>query len=162
LSHFDRKSLIFYGVAISSVVTLFSVVSRYGTARLKAPIAIEGNYQLQVEPSEQCSEPPALELRLQQSGIFVNGVLTAAGPESDKAGGEPFSLDGSWRSPELDLAGRSPAMTVCGQSVEQVAIAGTHEGESFSGQLTFAGLSASLTFESQFIPTQTSASEASH
>jgi hypothetical protein len=105
-----------------------------------------------------------LELRLQQSGIFVNGVLTAASPEakSDKAGGEPFSLDGSWRSPELDLAGRSPAMMVCGQSVEQVAIAGTHEGESFSGQLTFAGLPAPLTFESEFIPTQTSAGEASH
>lgn len=164
MSHFDRKSLIFYGVAISSVVTLFSVVSRYGTARLKAPIAIEGNYQLQVEPSEQCSEPPALQLRLQQSGIFVNGVLTADGPEAKagEAAGKPFALDGSWRSPELDLAGRSPAMTVCGQSVERVAIAGTHEGESFSGQITFAGLPAPLTFESQFIPTQTSASEASH
>ncbi|MBD2107554.1 hypothetical protein [Nodosilinea sp. FACHB-13] len=164
MSHFDRKSLIFYGVAISSVVTLFSVVSRYGTTHLKAPTAIGGNYQLQIEPNEQCSEPPALELRLQQSGVFVNGALAAASSEAKPAevGGEPFNLDGRWRSPNLDLVGRSPAMTVCGQPVERVAIAGTHEGDSFSGQLTFAGLPAPLTFESEFIPTQTSATEASH
>ncbi|MBW4484024.1 MAG: hypothetical protein KME14_15910 [Tildeniella torsiva UHER 1998/13D] len=164
MSHFDRKSLIFYGVAISSVVTLFSVVSRYGTARLQAPIAIAGNYQLQIEPSELCSEPPSLQLRIQQSGIFVNGVLTAASPEAEPAGagGKPFALDGRWRSPELDLAGRSPAMTVCGQSVERVAIASTRDGDSFSGQLTFAGLPAPLMFNSQLLPAQTSASSTSH
>jgi hypothetical protein len=163
LSHFDRKSLIFYGVAISSVVTLFSVVSRYGTTRLQAPTAIGGNYQLQIEPSEQCSEPPSLQLRLQQSGVFVNGALVADSTEakSAEAGGEPFNLDGSWRSPDLNLVGRSPAMTVCGQPVESVAIAGTHEGESFSGQLTFAGLPAPLTFESQLIAEQTSTRETS-
>ncbi|MBD1874140.1 hypothetical protein H6F75_11635 [Nodosilinea sp. FACHB-131] len=164
MSHFDRKSLIFYGVAISSVVTLFSVVSRYGTTRLQAPTAIGGNYQLQIEPSEQCSEPPSLQLRLQQSGVFVNGALVAdsSKAKSAEAGGEPFNLDGRWRSPNLDLAGRSPAMTVCRQPVERVAIASTHEGASFSGQLTFAGLPAPLTFESQLIPDQTSTGETSH
>ncbi|MBD2233122.1 hypothetical protein [Phormidium tenue] len=144
-------------------MTLFSVVSRYGTTRLQAPTAIGGDYQLQIEPSEQCSEPPSLQLRLQQSGIFVNGKLVADSPEaqSAEAGGEPFNLDGRWRSPDLDLTGSSPAMTVCGQPVESVAIASTHEGESFSGQLTFAGLPAPLTFKSQLIPDQTSTSETS-
>lgn len=162
MSHFDRKSLIFYGVAISSVVTLFSVVSRYGTARLQAPTAIAGNYQLQIEPSELCSEPPSLQLRIQQSGIFVNGALMATSPEVKPAGAIPFTLDGRWHSPELDLAGRSPAITACGQPVERVAIASTHDGDSFSGQITFAGLPAPLMFNSQFLPAQTSASSASH
>lgn len=162
MSHFDRKSLIFYGVAISSVVTLFSVVSRYGTAHLQAPIAIEGNYQLQIEPSELCAEPPSLQLRIQQSGIFVNGALMIASPEAKPARVAPFTLDGRWRSPELELAGRSPAITACGQPVERVAIASTHNGDSLSGQLTFTGLPTPLTFNSQFLPARTPASSTSH
>jgi hypothetical protein len=154
LSHFDRKSIIFYGVAISAVVTLFSAVTRYGNARLQAPLAIGGNYQLQIEPSQPCPQPPALQLRIQQSGIFVNGALTAASPDAQppKTGTAPLTLDGRWRSPQLDLAGQAPALEVCGQSVERVAIASTHQADSLRGELTFAGLPAPLSFNGQLIP----------
>jgi hypothetical protein len=142
----------FYGVAISSVVTLFTVVSRYGMTHLKAPLAIGGNYQLQIEPSQPCPDPPPLQLRIQQSGIFVNGALLAAAPASTPAGTASLSLDGRWRFPQLDLAGRSPTIEVCGRLVNRVAIASTHDGNAFSGQLTFAGLPAPLTFKGQLIP----------
>lgn len=152
MSHFDRKSLIFYGVAISSVVTLFSAVSRYGMAHLQAPLAIGGNYQLQIQPSASCPEPPPLQLQIQQSGIFVNGALLAADPETKPAAGNaPLTLDGRWRSPQLDLVGELPGITVCGQS-GQVAIASTHDGDAFSGELAFSGLPDPLVFYSQLIP----------
>jgi hypothetical protein len=154
LSHFDRKSLIFYGVAISSVVGLFSLVSRYGNARLEAPMLIEGNYQLQIEPSASCPEPPPLQLRIQQSGIFVNGALMAASPEAKPAesGNAPLTLDGSWRSPQLDLSGRLSGLEICGQPVGRVAIASTQDGDVFSGELAFAGLPDPLAFNSKLIP----------
>ncbi|NJM66733.1 MAG: hypothetical protein HC851_14260 [Acaryochloris sp. RU_4_1] len=51
MSHFNKKSLIFYAGAIGSVVSLFSVVTAYGEAKLKPPKSITGSYQLQISPS---------------------------------------------------------------------------------------------------------------
>ncbi|QFS47250.1 hypothetical protein GXM_04740 [Nostoc sphaeroides CCNUC1] len=46
MNHFNLKSLIFYGVAISSVLVLFKTVTVYGENNLKAPPAINGRYRL--------------------------------------------------------------------------------------------------------------------
>lgn len=164
MSHFDRKSLIFYGVAISSVVALFSTVTRYGNAHLHPPVAIEGNYPLQIQPSASCPEPPALQLHLQQSGIFMNGSLIAASPEALSTGtaNTPLTLDGRWHPPKLEMTGQLQKMQVCGQAVTQVAIAGTHDGNTLSGELTFVGLPNPLAFESQVISTPAPEKPASH
>jgi hypothetical protein len=48
MSHFNVKSLIFYGTAICSVVTLFTIVTAYGEANLKASRPIDGDYSFQL------------------------------------------------------------------------------------------------------------------
>jgi hypothetical protein len=38
MSHFNAKTLSFYGIAIGSVLLLFKTVSAYGETKLKAPL----------------------------------------------------------------------------------------------------------------------------
>ena len=160
MSHFSRKSLIFYGVAISSVVLLFNGVARYGTTHLKAPIAIDGNYELQLTPTAQCPQPDPLLLRIQQSGIYVNGaLLTDKGEGTSNEAVVPLTLDGKWRSSQLDLQGKVSPLTLCGQAVKAVTIVSTLDQDNLVGQLTFAGLTDSFAFQSdRLVPADKSSS----
>jgi hypothetical protein len=160
MSHFSRKSLIFYGVAISSVVLLFNGVARYGTTHLTPPITIDGQYELQLEPTAQCPQPDLLLLRIQQSGIYINGALTIDnGDATSKGAVIPLTLDGKWRSSQLDLQGKLSSITLCGQAVKAVTIVSTVDNNSLRGQLTFSGLTDSFSFRSdRLVPTDKSSS----
>lgn len=143
---FSRKSLIFYGVTIASVIVLFNGVARYGTTHLKAPIAIDGNYELRLTPIAQCPQPDPLLLRIQQSGLYVNGALLTNQGEMT-ANGVPLTLDGKWRSSKLELQGKVSPLILCGQAVKTVTIVSTLDQDNLVGQLTFTGLTDSFAFQ---------------
>lgn len=54
MSHFNLKSLAFYGVAIGSVLVLFKTVTAYGESNLKAPDKIGGIYRLEAQNLPEC------------------------------------------------------------------------------------------------------------
>ena len=54
MTHFNLKSLTFYGGAITAVVVLFEVVTAYGESNLKAPINIDGRYRLSYTQQPDC------------------------------------------------------------------------------------------------------------
>ena len=74
-SHFNFKSLTFYGVAIGFVLILFNLVTRYGEANLKAPARIDGRYRLSIAQLPDCLKSADPVLTIQQSGIYLNGFL---------------------------------------------------------------------------------------
>ena len=154
MSHFSRKSLIFYGVAISSVVLLFNGVARYGTAELKAPPTIDGHYNLELEPTAQCPQPESLHLHIQQSGIYVNAALGLMDREKISLHSHPLNLEGKLRSSQLDLHGDLSDMRLCGQSVAGVTIVSeilttNPTLQHLTGQINFTGLPDPFAFSSQ-------------
>ena len=76
MSHFNLKSLTFYGVMIGSVLVLFNIVSVYGESSLKAPPNIAGNYLLENLNLPDCLKSEKLSLTIAQSGIYLTGRLT--------------------------------------------------------------------------------------
>jgi hypothetical protein len=74
--------LAFYGIAISSVLVLFKFVSAYGEAQLKAPVNVNGVYELQSDGLGNCLAGQPLELDIEQSGVYLFGHLAL---NSDKA-----------------------------------------------------------------------------
>lgn len=145
MSHFNKKTLTFYGTAIGSVLILFSLVTRYGNTHLKAPVAIGGDYILTVAPSSACPSPRPLRLSIQQSGVYLSAALW---PDvSEKAADTsqlPFTLNGNWQNGQIDLTGRVPGLDVCSDqsqaSVQQdstpVQVQGTLENKTLSGQMS--------------------------
>ncbi|XGB43278.1 MAG: hypothetical protein LVS60_05745 [Nodosilinea sp. LVE1205-7] len=108
MSHFNQKSLIFYGIAISSVVVLFRIVTWYGTTYLKAAKTIQGQYDLTLGNGLQCPPADSLVLTIQQSGIYLGGQLqdlkSANLPEP--SGDAALTLKGKWTEPRLRLQGQ--------------------------------------------------------
>ena len=78
MSHFNLKSLAFYGIAISSVVVLFKVVTAYGETNLKAPPPIGGPYRISAQNLPGCLKADTLVLNIKQSGIYLFGSLLPA------------------------------------------------------------------------------------
>ena len=72
---FSLKSVGLYSIAIGATVVFFHVVTSYGSANLKAPIAVEGNYLINTQKIPGCLQPKTLLLKLQQSGIYLNASL---------------------------------------------------------------------------------------
>jgi hypothetical protein len=141
MNHFSLKSLRFYGIAIGSVVTLFSVVTAYGEANLKAAPLISGDYLLAVTPSG-CDRPSRLNLSLQQSGIYVNAALVnlAQAPTERTIALRKKMLQGRWQAQQLVLEGTVPATTFCtartqATTMVMVKFKGEVEGSTLSGTL---------------------------
>jgi hypothetical protein len=115
MSHFNKTSLIFYGVAIGSVVTLFSVVTAYGENNLKASLAIGGDYELKIDPKPDCPNPKPLVLTIEQSGVYVSAALSPK--DSDTTASEDFPrlfpLSGEWNQQQLKLAGKVSDLEIC-------------------------------------------------
>ncbi|MBG1268764.1 hypothetical protein [Nostoc sp. WHI] len=112
MNHFNFKSLIFYGVAISSVLLLFKTVSAYGENNLKAPPPVNGRYRLTLaENLPNCEKSDTLTLNVEQSGIYLNAsVLPAnANPDTD----EKHSLTGMLKNQQLDLSGKVGRSILC-------------------------------------------------
>jgi hypothetical protein len=105
MSHFNLKSIAFYGIAISSVVVLFRIVSTYGEANLKAPPSIGGSYQINAQNLPECLKSDALVLNIKQSGIYLNGSLLPAKTDVQTAtiAEEKPSLNGRLDNQQLSL-----------------------------------------------------------
>lgn len=136
MNHFNPKSLVFYGTAIGSVVVLFTVVTAYGNANLKAPEKIEGDYPLKARNWPSCIKANSPVLKLTQSGIYLTGSFFEDGTaEVATSSEEKPSLTGQFQGKELSLAGSVPH-TSCPENTK-VAINGSMDQSTLRGQLNF-------------------------
>lgn len=151
MSHFNAKTLSFYGIAIGSVLLLFKTVSAYGETKLKAPPNIDGSYQfLQAENLPACLQDQQLTLNVEQSGVYLFGNLAIAPPgekssvHSDPAvqakSGKPseesvieIPFNGSFKDNQITMSGKGKVAN-CDSGV-QLTIQGQHQDGNFVGQL---------------------------
>ncbi|MBW4658114.1 MAG: hypothetical protein KME15_05535 [Drouetiella hepatica Uher 2000/2452] len=150
ISH--SRHILFYVAIIGSVLTLFQMVSVYGEANLKAPPDLNGRYFSASAPPG-CREGDRLVLTLQQSGIYVNGILTlepadlVQTPQStDATSEEKFSLTGLWKPEQINLSGETDALMSC--AVEGGAI-GTGAAIALQGQVAPTSFTGEMTYGSQ-------------
>jgi hypothetical protein len=154
---FSLKSIVFYGSAIVSVMTLFTVTTGYGETRLKAATSIAGRYQF-VE--SDCLTGATLQL--DQSGLYL--TATIGRPDRPPM---PPSLSGTWSGTPtppglipLTLTGTMPNLPNC-YPAQNVWLQGTLEKQTFSGQLIFA-TGDRVPFRSQLEPKPTNKPDRSH
>lgn len=171
MSHFNLKSLTFYGGAIAAVLVLFKVVTAYGESNLKAPANIDGRYRLSyTQPNRLTLNAPILTI--QQSGIYLNGSLlpglTAEQPTSAE---ERPSLTGQVSNQQLSLAGKVSRSifhnAVASNRPPQdnspsVKIQSRVQGETLEGQIIVSGISEVIEFTAQRDPAQPSKNSSSH
>lgn len=122
MHHFNFKSLTFYGVAISSVLLLFKVVTAYGESNLKAPFAIKSRYGLVFnENLPICDKSNILVLNIQQSGIYLNAFLLPANSntKTSKLSETVSSLTGKLQNRQLSLSGKAPKYILCNLPTSQ-------------------------------------------
>jgi hypothetical protein len=132
MSHFNTKSLSFYGVAISSVLLLFKTVSAYGETNLKAQPNINGTYQfVQTENLPDCLQEKQLNLNIEQSGIYLFGNL-AVQSESEGETGE-IPLSGDFKENQIIMSGKGN-VTDCNTGIE-LTIQGQPENQNLVGQI---------------------------
>ena len=161
MSHFNLKSLTFYGIAIGSVVILFSVVTAYGKTHLKAPPAISGRYRLNAENLPGCLKAEELVLTVDQSGEYLHGSLSPVDTVEKKAIQKKHPLEGELLDQQLSLVGPVPGITSCNQSVNSavasersssVKIQGRFEGKTLLGQITLSSIPEPAEFTAQQEP----------
>jgi len=139
MSHFNLKSLAFYGAAIASVVTLFSVVTSYGNANLKAPPAVDGHYRLNAKNLPGCLQTEELELIIQQSGEYLNAALLPERSLDKKAIPRKLLLAGKLQNQQLSLSGPIPQLISCGKK-SSVKITGQMQEKNLAGTITLNSL----------------------
>ncbi|MDZ7963248.1 MAG: hypothetical protein RMY34_36250 [Aulosira sp. DedQUE10] len=156
MNHFNVKSLAFYGIAISSVLLLFKIVSAYGETNLKAPRVINGHYRLAFgENIPNCGKLDAPSLNIQQSGIYVNASLlpTNTSSETTTSNEKNHSLSGILKNQHLTLSGKIDSSVLC--NIASTQNAPTHSATmqmqlldkgDFTGQLTVSGISQNIKF----------------
>lgn len=131
--HFNFKSLTFYGITIAAVLILFSAVTAYGTAHLKAPPAIDGSYRLQAQNLPECLKTSAAVLTVQQSGKYLSASLLPADSIKIKAAQKKPSLEGNLVNQQIILEGQVPGFPLCKNS--QVKIQAQVKGKTLTGQM---------------------------
>jgi hypothetical protein len=160
MSHFNAKTLSFYGIAIGTVVVLFNVVSAYGNANLKAPHPIGDQYRINAQNLPGCLKSDALMLDIKQSGIYLVGSLLPAKTDAQTAtiAEEKPSLHGRLNNQKLSLEGEIPWIASCHNSAGQadasrsplsVKIQGVVNGETLSGQFALSSTSTAVEFTSR-------------
>jgi hypothetical protein len=155
---FSLKSIVFYGVAIVSVMTLFSVTTTYGESHLKAAKLIAGRYRF---VDSDCLNN--MVIQLDQSGRY----LTATIVRDDRTIFTPPTLSTTWSgsttaqgSIPLTLHGKIPNVSSC-YPAQQVWFQGTLDKQSFSGQLILAD-GTRVPFRSQLEPKPAQKTDRSH
>jgi len=118
MNHFSAKSIGLYILAIGSAIGFFQIVTSYGEANIKAPIAVAGNYLITAPSLPGCLRDKQLFLRLQQSGIYLNASLTS---DRQDLTSRP-TLSGRLNIRQLDVSGSLPA-AICSPS--QLRLAGS-------------------------------------
>ncbi|OLP19353.1 hypothetical protein BST81_06275 [Leptolyngbya sp. 'hensonii'] len=134
MNHLKPQSLLFYGVAIGSVVILFSVVTAYGEANLKAPLQVNGRYRFAAKALPPCAKGNGV-LFLQQSGIYLSGSLIpeTATPQQVAIAQEKPALQGRWQEGKILLSGPADRSICEGQIL---TFQGTVAASRFQGTLT--------------------------
>jgi hypothetical protein len=135
MSHFNAKTLSFYGIAISSVLILFKTVSAYGETKLNAPPHIDGNYQfLQTENLPNCLQDRQLTLNIEQSGVYLFGDLTVASKnKSEQKNTVKIPVSGNFQDGLVVISGKGNVAS-CDSQV-RLTIQGKHEGQNLVGQI---------------------------
>ncbi len=154
-NHFKIQSLMFYGIAIGSVLILFKVVSAYGETNLKAPTSIDGFYRLTLAQNlPNCPKSSNLILDIQQSGIYLNGSLLPASSNAQqtRSGEKRPSLSGKISNQQLNLAGTVPISTFCNSQSQQVSIQSLVQGENLTGKLSLNKIPREFKFTAQRLP----------
>jgi hypothetical protein len=150
MSHFSLKSLSFYGVAISSVLILFKVVSTYGENNLAAASQIGGLYQIvESQNLPDCLAQQKLNLTVEQSGRYLFGNLTSLSAAADKKA-DAFRLSGDFKDPEIILSGKGN-LANCNPGLA-LAIQGRVENGGLTGTIRSPdGLEGSFTAQHQAV-----------
>lgn len=145
-SHFNLKTLSFYGIAIGSVVILFNVVSAYGEANIKAPPAINGNYRLKTQNLPECVKTEDLILNLQQSGIYLNASLLPVNNNihAQTIAEEKPSLHGNFQNNKLQLSGAAPFLNNCNNPT--VEMQATVDQKNLQGTITLSSSPKAVAF----------------
>lgn len=163
MSHFNLKSLAFYGGAIGAVVVLFSVVTAYGKAHLNAPPAVTGRYRLNAQNLPGCLKAEALVLTIDQSGEYLHGSLLPGNTVEKKATQKKLTLEGELQNQQLTLSGPVPQLTSCNKSVNSgdasprsssVKIQGRLEGKILAGQIAVNSIPQPAEFTAQLEPSE--------
>ena len=157
MSHFNIKSLAFYGIAIGSVTVLFKVVTAYGETNLKAAPAIAGDYRFDAKNLPECLKSDALVLTIEQSGVYLSGNLKSDNSSVDRktTAEEKPSLAGKWENQAWSLSGVVPNLIGCGESTggasqkSLVKLRGIVEGESLKGKISLVENAAATDFTAQ-------------
>ncbi|XZO01682.1 MAG: hypothetical protein ACM65L_24895 [Microcoleus sp.] len=156
MSHFNLKSLAFYGIAIGSVTLLFKVVTAYGETNLKAAPAIAGSYSFDAKNLPECLKSDDLVLTIEQSGVYLSGNLKSNNSSVDrqKTTPEKPTLAGKWENQGLSLSGAVPNLTGCGESggssqKSLVKLRGIVEGESLKGKISLVENAVATDFIAQ-------------
>lgn len=162
MSHFNLKSLTFYGVAIGAVVVLFKVVTAYGETNLKAPPSVGGSYRISAQNLPGCLKSDTLMLDIKQSGIYLFGSLLPEKTDVKTAtvAEEKPSLTGRIRNQQLSLEGPVPWVIKCNQPIGQadrsgsgstilVKIQGVIKGKTIVGQVALSSTPAPAEFTAQ-------------
>ena len=150
MNHFNFKSLTFYGMTIAAVVILFSAVTAYGTAHLKAPPAIDGSYRLQAQKLPECLKTSAVVLTVQQSGRYLSGSLLPENSIKINAAQKKPSLDGNLVNQQINLEGQVPGFPLCKNS--QVKIQAQVKGKTLLGQIYLGSTPTVDKFTAQQLP----------
>lgn len=149
MSHFNLKSLVFYGAAIGAVVVLFSVTTSYGESHVKAPLDIDGRYPLSSQNLPDCLAGRSLMLDLKQSGTYLSAALVEATATEKviKAVEQRPPLSGEWNTQQFSLAGSLAHIEGC---QGKVAIAGTIQDKTMNGTLSLNASSNASSGQASF------------
>lgn len=110
---FNPSHLAFYGVAITTVLGLFQVVTSYGK-QLQAAPPFDGRYRLSLQAIANCNPPSQstrpIILTIQQSGIYLSGFLLPDNSDehTHRAAEKKPPLAGRYQQPEWAIAGTAP------------------------------------------------------
>ncbi|WP_017651189.1 hypothetical protein [Fortiea contorta] len=155
MNHFHYKSLAFYGVAISSVLLLFKVVTLYGEKHLQPAPTISDRYRLMLaENLPNCEKPTDLILNIQQSGIYINASLLPANSNIKPATNHhQNSLTGILKHQQLNLSGHINTAILCQIIPTQNTLANSttlqmqfQNPKTPTGQININGVPQSLQF----------------
>ncbi|MCU0533119.1 MAG: hypothetical protein MUD14_04385 [Hydrococcus sp. Prado102] len=130
--HFNLKSLKLYGIMIGSVLVLFKAVTAYGETRLRAPLLVAGNYQIDLQSLPECLGTGNINLNLEQSGIYLFGNLLIKE--------QKIVLDGKFHDGRIFLSGQTNQIAECEISEEpnakrDIQIEGRTQDRKFLGEI---------------------------
>ncbi|MBE9009949.1 hypothetical protein IQ250_06985 [Pseudanabaenaceae cyanobacterium LEGE 13415] len=148
-SLFSAKWLAFYGSTIAFVIALFSVVTNYGEANLKAQPKISGRYKITAAKLPGCLKGKDLVLSIEQSGVYLNGSLLEIphSTQEQTAAKKKPSLMGKFRQPNLELSGKLAQIQGCENS--DISIQSTIDQTNLKGKLNFDNTAVNFSAKSE-------------